>query len=83
MLLSALIALVSGLLFDLLVDKKVLAENPNRGKNSLESFEFWKSAKKDLKHESFTQSLLDWVDSYCMTFWFCVLLMLLLWIDYR
>lgn len=47
-LLSMLIAIITGLLFDFLVEKSVLPENPNRGEIP-DGFRFWPQAYREIK----------------------------------
>ncbi|PIQ75999.1 ATPase [Candidatus Peregrinibacteria bacterium CG10_big_fil_rev_8_21_14_0_10_49_24] len=52
---SFLIAIISGFIFDRLVEKGVLPENPN--KTDLNGFEFWKEFRSQLKQVKITPSL--------------------------
>jgi uncharacterized membrane protein YraQ (UPF0718 family) len=54
--LSAVIAFISGLVFDYLVQKKILPDNPNRF-TLPEDFRFWNEAKSQLKQVQWTPSL--------------------------
>ncbi len=51
-LLSAVIAVIAGLIFDRLVEKRVLPENPN-SIDIPEDFNFWADAKKGVKNTQF------------------------------
>lgn len=54
-LLSIVIAIISGLLFDKLVASNMLSENPHQF-NLPEDFEFWKEAKYKIKKTKFSRS---------------------------
>jgi len=54
--LSAVIAMITGLIFDLLVNKKILLDNPNKVTMNSD-FKFWAEAKKGLSHTRWTPSL--------------------------
>ncbi len=55
--LSMLIAIIAGLLFDLLVSKKVLPENP-ASSDLPEDFQFWKEAKSGLLNADYSPKMI-------------------------
>ncbi len=57
--LSGLIALASGYIFELLVERKVLPENPNRGHSQLADFKFWQKAREDIRQVRFDLEFLQ------------------------
>ncbi len=63
--LSLVIALISGMIFDLLVRKKVLPQNPNQFDVPAD-FKFWKTAKSTFRETKFTSS---WWASVVKTAW--------------
>ena len=59
-LLSGLIAIISGILFDILEKRGVLLKNPNQFQMS-KDFRFWKNIKKDMKNYNFSMSFVSGV----------------------
>ncbi len=54
--LSMVIAVISGLIFERLVDKKILPQNPNKPE-IVENFQFWAEAKKHFKNRDRSNDL--------------------------